>query len=317
MRYTQTDISAARAARRMSELLAVTTTLRRTGEGRFMALCPFHAESTPSFSIRDNIGWGHCFGCGWSGDVIDFVVELRGMPFAEAVRWLLSEPVPIGPRRIGPIAQQVTDDAQRRARSALMTWVSLAPIRHTPAERYLESRKIRHGIAADDLRYADRAYCSVTREERPALVAALRDAVGDVTALQFVFLDEVGRPLRTRDGNKIKRTYGSMGDGAVRLYPPQPTMGITGAVEDALSAEALYRLPVWATCGEGRLHRVAIPELVNHLVIFGDADDAGRALAEKARAAHASPGRTVTVLYPDHGKDYNEYLIGGGYAVTA
>lgn len=47
------------------------------------ALCPFHAEKTPSFkAFQDG---GHCFGCGWHGDVIKFVRDMFGLTFPAAL----------------------------------------------------------------------------------------------------------------------------------------------------------------------------------------------------------------------------------------
>ena len=51
-----------------------------------MAVCPFHGDKDPSFSIKNNYGW--CFGCGWKGDTIKFVMEKEGLKFADAVRRL-------------------------------------------------------------------------------------------------------------------------------------------------------------------------------------------------------------------------------------
>jgi excinuclease UvrABC ATPase subunit len=51
-----------------------------------MAVCPFHGDKDPSFSIKNNYGW--CFGCQWHGNAIDFVMERDGLKFADAVRRL-------------------------------------------------------------------------------------------------------------------------------------------------------------------------------------------------------------------------------------
>lgn len=51
--------------------------------------CPFHTERTASFSIKN--GYGHCFGCGWNGDVITFVKEYFSLPYADAVRKLCQD----------------------------------------------------------------------------------------------------------------------------------------------------------------------------------------------------------------------------------
>lgn len=51
-----------------------------------MAVCPFHGDKDPSFSIKNN--FGYCFGCQWRGDPIAFMMEKEGVKFADAVRRL-------------------------------------------------------------------------------------------------------------------------------------------------------------------------------------------------------------------------------------
>ena len=52
----------------------------------FKALCPFHREKTPSFTVNPDRQWFHCFGCGERGSAIDFVMKHDGYTFPEAVR---------------------------------------------------------------------------------------------------------------------------------------------------------------------------------------------------------------------------------------
>ena len=54
-------------------------------------LCPFHNEKTPSFTVSDDKGFFHCFGCGAHGDVIGFVMKSEGLAFREAVERLAGE----------------------------------------------------------------------------------------------------------------------------------------------------------------------------------------------------------------------------------
>ncbi len=44
-----------------------------------MGCCPFHEDRTPSFSVDDSRGSYHCFGCGASGDVITFLMQVWGV----------------------------------------------------------------------------------------------------------------------------------------------------------------------------------------------------------------------------------------------
>lgn len=52
------------------------------------ALCPFHKESRPSFHLMKFCNRAYCFGCGWKGNVIDFVMATRNLSFPDAVRSL-------------------------------------------------------------------------------------------------------------------------------------------------------------------------------------------------------------------------------------
>lgn len=54
-------------------------------------LCPFHKEKTPSFTVNDDKGFYHCFGCGAHGSAFDFIMETEGLNFREAVEKLASD----------------------------------------------------------------------------------------------------------------------------------------------------------------------------------------------------------------------------------
>jgi DNA primase len=69
------------------EVISAHTDLRRQGS-RWVGLCPFHEERTPSFSVDAQEKLYHCFGCGVGGDTIKFVEEKEGLAFAEAVELL-------------------------------------------------------------------------------------------------------------------------------------------------------------------------------------------------------------------------------------
>ena len=56
-----------------------------------IGLCPFHKEKTPSFTVNEDKGFFHCFGCGAHGDVIGFVMRDEGLSFPEAVERLAGD----------------------------------------------------------------------------------------------------------------------------------------------------------------------------------------------------------------------------------
>ncbi|WP_340102974.1 DNA primase [Rhodohalobacter sp. 8-1] len=61
--------------------------LKKSGSG-FVGLCPFHDEKTPSFHVTPRLGIYKCFGCGASGDVFSFIMEMEGVSFPEALQSL-------------------------------------------------------------------------------------------------------------------------------------------------------------------------------------------------------------------------------------
>ena len=61
--------------------------LKKSGT-RFLGLCPFHGEKTPSFSVHSGQQFFHCFGCGESGDVFTFVMKYYGLDFPDAIKKL-------------------------------------------------------------------------------------------------------------------------------------------------------------------------------------------------------------------------------------
>jgi DNA primase len=76
-----------RARTVLSTVIAPSVKLIRAGR-EWKACCPFHNEKTPSFTVNDDKGFYHCFGCGAHGDAIRFLTDQRGMPFMDAVKEL-------------------------------------------------------------------------------------------------------------------------------------------------------------------------------------------------------------------------------------
>ena len=73
---------------RLEDVVGEHVTLKSAGVGSLKGLCPFHDERTPSFHVRPQLGYWHCFGCGEGGDVITFIEKINHLGFAEAVEYL-------------------------------------------------------------------------------------------------------------------------------------------------------------------------------------------------------------------------------------
>lgn len=74
----------------LSGVISRTTKLQKAGR-EWKACCPFHNEKSPSFTVNDEKGFYHCFGCGAHGDVIRWMTDQRGLSFMDAVKELASE----------------------------------------------------------------------------------------------------------------------------------------------------------------------------------------------------------------------------------
>jgi len=72
----------------LPDLIGQEVSLRWNGRSH-VGLCPFHAETSPSFNVREQRY--HCFGCGAKGDALDWCRNKLGMSFAEALNFLAGE----------------------------------------------------------------------------------------------------------------------------------------------------------------------------------------------------------------------------------
>ncbi len=118
--------------------------LKRAGRS-WKGLCPFHEEKTPSFHVTPDMGIYKCFGCGESGDVFNFMMEMEGVGFVEAMRTLAD--------RFGislPEQEEEDDDQEHHLREGIYhvlkytgTWYH-SRLRESdeaePARQYLQER---------------------------------------------------------------------------------------------------------------------------------------------------------------------------------
>lgn len=74
----------------VSEIIRRRVTLKPKGKD-FLGSCPFHNEKTPSFTVNDQKGFYHCFGCGAHGDILSFLTDYEKMTFHEAVEFAAAQ----------------------------------------------------------------------------------------------------------------------------------------------------------------------------------------------------------------------------------
>jgi DNA primase len=152
MAISDDDIERLKTAVSLVDVVSEVVPLRKVG-GNFVGLCPFHAEKTASFNVREQIGRYYCFGCGQSGDVITFVERTRQLDFVGAVEYLAAK---VGMQLTYTTSSQ-SAERQRRTRliDAMATAVDwyhrrlLEDPAARPARDYLRSRGLSGDVARE------------------------------------------------------------------------------------------------------------------------------------------------------------------------
>lgn len=83
-------VQAIKARLNLADIVRRYVDLKRNGT-RWVAPCPFHQETKPSFSVNEEEGFFYCFGCQASGDIFDFYARINGLEFREALEQLAEE----------------------------------------------------------------------------------------------------------------------------------------------------------------------------------------------------------------------------------
>lgn len=135
---------------RISEVVGGKVKLVRRGR-EHTGLCPFHSERTPSFTVNDDKGFYHCFGCGAHGDAIAFLVEAEGLSFRDAVERLAA--------RAGlPLPTPDPEAAQRAERRATLIDANELAVKWFSAQLHAQAGKEalaylkRRGLSDDTIR---------------------------------------------------------------------------------------------------------------------------------------------------------------------
>jgi putative DNA primase/helicase len=264
-----------------------------------MCRCPAHDDRHPSLSVRlgERALLFKCFaGCD-TDDVLRAIRQVDGRA--------LSNLCPGGEALHGTGREAAL---RNRAREI---WDKSLAIPGTAAQSYLAARGLHELSPA--LRFNRRTPLGSRASViyRPALIAGLREA-GDLVAVHRTFLAHDASKLAS-DLIDPRRLLGRPRGGAVVLAPAGSTLGLAEGIETAMSASILLDLPVWATLGSERLAHIAVPELVQQLVILPDNDPAGHAAAANAVTAYSHEGRTVEVIWPPAPfNDWNDVLRANG-----
>jgi len=338
-----------RARTTLSAVIAPSVKLIRAGR-EFKACCPFHNEKTPSFTVNDDKGFYHCFGCGAHGDAIRFLTDQRGMAFMDAVKELAAKAgldVPAPDPQARERAERTASLTDVMGEVAAWYAAQLGGIAGADARDYLKRRGIDAaavqrfgiGLAPDSRNALKRALAHLGEEQLVETGMLIRPDDGKETYDRF--RGRLMIPIRDPRGRVIAFGGRILGDGEPKylnspdtplfdkgrtLYnldlaaPASRTARRLIVVEGYMDVIALDRAgiaeavaPNGTALTEPQLERLW--RLDPAPVLCFDGDAAGRKAAIRAalRALpHIGPERTLRFVELPPGQDPDDIVNSGG-----
>ncbi|MDP6352520.1 MAG: DNA primase [Alphaproteobacteria bacterium] len=199
--------------------------VRLARKGReFYGLCPFHKEKTPSFSVNEDKGFFHCFGCGAHGDVFGFTMRIDGLSFPEAVERLAGEcGVPMPARTPESVARDKQAADLHELCEAAANWFAdrLHGTDGAAARDYLRGRGLDEALIrhfrlgyAPDSRYGLKSHLIGAGADEDALIRiGLIRMPDDARPAYDFFRGRVIFPIADRRGRVIAFGGRGLGDG--------------------------------------------------------------------------------------------------------
>lgn len=197
-----------------------------------------------------------------------------------------------------------------RQQAASRLWERGRPITRTLGERHCRLRKISRVLPGPEtLRFSHEVPISAYRgagRTKPALMAGVRNATGELTAVELHYLDPSGH--RAAGLRLSRKTIGIIPIGsAIRLDPLEEEMLVGEGVFTTLSASQRFGLPAWALLSVGLMQHWTPPAGVRRLLVAGDHGKGGpkaaQAIVERARHA----GIHAEAVFPDNpAEDWND-----------
>lgn len=324
----------------IAEIVEQYVDLKRSGT-RLKGLCPFHSEKTPSFFVNPDMQMYHCFGCGQGGGVFDFVMEIEGVTFPEAVRALGQKVgVEVESKRI-PVEERSRNDALYEANAFVARFYHRQLVDNPAAKatrEYLEARGIpRQAWTHFGLGYAPDAWDGLVSEARKAQVPSdLLTQLKLITSsekskgyfdyfrnrLMFPIVAPGGRVVAfgaraLADGDEpkylnstespifVKRCtlYGL--DRARAAIRTERCAIIVEGYTDLISLHLSGIEHTVATCGTALStdHAGVLRRMTQRVILFPDADAAGQTAAATTGGILLGAGLDVSVVVVDAGLD--------------
>ena len=193
------------------QLISEYLPLKKAGRN-FKALCPFHAEKTPSFMVSPERQIFKCFGCGAGGDIFGFLMQMEGMEFGEALR-ILAKRAGVSLRAYQPTRQEEAKEKLYQLNSLAAEYFHYILLSHPAGKKaasYLENRGIKESsIKTFKIGYAPNSFDSLKnyllQKKKYQPEELLQAGLASKTANGFFdfFRDRVMFPLRDHRGNFV------------------------------------------------------------------------------------------------------------------
>ena len=323
----------------IEETISRYVTLKPNGS-RYVGLCPFHSEKTPSFTVFSDTQSFYCFGCGAGGDVITFVMREESLEYPEAVKLLADR---AGVR----LEQNEEEEKAMRLRSRVLamnrdaarffheTLVSEAGAR---GMEYLKKRGLKKKtIPHFGIGYAPDSWDALTNHlkskgyKEEEMISAFLASKGKKGGCYDIFRDRVIFPIIDITGRVVAFGGRRVGDEDPRKYinssnTPVYRKGqtvfalnfakgadklvLTEGYLDTVSLHEAGFTGAVATCGTAITAEQArlLARYFDEVTIAYDSDSAGRTATSKAIELFKPTGISINVLDYKGAKDPDEFI---------
>jgi DNA primase len=332
-----------KAAADIAHVIGEVVKLQPAGPNRFKGLCPFHNEKTPSFNVDRAKQFYYCFGCHKGGDVFQFVQEMEGGGFFDALKSLAERyGIPM-PRRA-----DYSDEASRE-RDALMAMQEVA-LRHYRASMnrevadYLRGRSVRQDTIEEfGLGYAPQGSTLVAKLKsggfsNEQIAASGLAVLRDDGTMYDRFRHRMMIPIHNESGKVIAFGGRALGDDEPKYLNSSETkiyskkrvlynlhraketirrLDYTILVEGYMDVIGLSQAGVKntvASCGTALSdeHVRTVRRHSDRIVVNFDPDDAGANAAERSIQMLLEQSMRIRILTLDDGLDPDEFVAAHG-----
>lgn len=322
------------------ELIGDHIQLNKNGKN-YQALCPFHNEKTPSFTVYAECGRFRCFGCGEKGDAITFLMKKEGLSYPAAVKKLAD--------RVGVVIQTDETDGEQKKRNRgfllnrkaaeffyknLFAPVGAKALAYLQNERKLSVETIKTlglGYAPDSFDQLKRYLLKSGFSEREFVEYSLCNQ-NDNGHTYDAFRNRVMFPIQDTYGDIVAFGGRALGNGSPKylnssetpvFHKCQHLYGLNRAKEfgkeqmilcegymDAIALNSVGIMNAVATLGTALTTKQAelLKKHTKRVLINFDSDNAGQTATERALAMFEKVGLNTRVITLEKSKDPDEFI---------